>query len=489
MTEKKAEVWTGAGLKLRSYQEKMVSQIWEAMEKGWRRVLGTLPTGGGKTIIAAELVRRVVAKGGTVLVVAHRKELVNQLLRKIQQALPGEEVGLYLPGSEVGSVRVAVGSVQTYGRRRDGRRWDLVVIDEAHHSRASSYKVLFEDAHRVLGLTATPVRLDGKGLGEVFDFLVQGPSISELQLQGYLVPIRYLAAKSGWDLKGVKVRAGDYAPSDLSRVARQVALEGAVVEAYLQVAKGRRAIVYAVDIAHARDLELKFKAAGVEAACITAKTPAQERDELVARFRAGEVSVLVNVELFTEGFDVPGVEVILIARPTRSLALYMQMVGRGTRVEEGKKELLVIDVTGSVVPSFGPVEDYSRWSLTKDRLPLERVRSSSTRRHGEGQRARVVEGFGALVELFARGGQDQAATDNTEYRRRFYAGLRWVADWYQMKPGWAAYAYRDKFGEMPPYSWGQLIPPTFFSEAARWAEATYPYLRKRGLAAAAGRLA
>jgi len=486
MTER-IPVEAGAGFELRPYQERMVSQIWEAFGKGWRRVLGVLPTGGGKTLIAAEVVARVVQQGGTALLVAHRKELVHQLLRKVREALPGEEVGLYLPGEEAGAARVAVGSVQTYARRRDGRRWDLVVIDEAHHARAATYRSLFEDAVSVLGLTATPVRLDGKGLGEVFDYLVQGPSIAELQDQGYLVPIRYLAARSGWDLRGVRVRAGDYAPSDLSRVARQVHLEGAVVEAYLQVAKGKRAIVYAVDVAHAKDLEARFKAAGVEAAHVTAKTPGDERDQLLARFRAGELKVLVNVELFTEGLDVPGVEVILIARPTKSLSLYMQMVGRGTRPEEGKGELLVIDVTGSVVPFFGPVEGYTRWFLTRDRLPLERVRNTSTRREGSGQRARVVEGSGALVELFARG-QEAAPQDTTEYRRKFYGGLKWVAEWYGMKPGWAAYAYRDKFGEMPPYSWGHLVPPTFFGEAARWAEARYPYLRKRGLAAAAGYL-
>lgn len=445
---------------LRPYQEALVGAIAGAWRYGQRRVLAVLPTGGGKSVVAAEVVRRVFGFGGRVLVLAHRRELVAQLAQKVEGAL-GESVDRYLPGVALRGCRVAVGTVQTYARR-PGEGWDLIVVDEAHHAPADTYaRVLAENPQaRVLGFTATPFRLDGLGLGELFEALVQGPTVAELQALGYLVPARYLVAERSWDLQGVRVVSGDYDPKALEE--RAVLLEADVVEAYLRHARGRRALVYAVSRRHAQDLARRFREAGAAVLYLDGDTPEAERDRGVSAFREGRVEVLVNVQLFTEGLDVPEVGAVVIARPTRSLALYLQMVGRALRPAPGKEEALVLDATGAVVPAFGRAEDYTRFELTRDRVSPEQVRGAGAPREEGGRSRAVLEGKGELREY----------APSLEERRRFYQGLLWYAKEKGYKPGFAYYAYRERFGEAPRKEWGGL-PPLFDKEA-------YVFARTRG---------
>ncbi len=451
------------GPELRPYQRALVEGIREAFTKT-SRVLAVLPTGGGKTLVAAHIMRAALEKGRRVLAVAHRRELVGQLRAGLAQALglSPEEVPAYLPGEKVPEgAPFAVGSIQTLARRGAGR-WDMVVVDEAHHLPADTYQDIVRGGRWVLGFTATPVRADGRGLGEHFGALVQGPTISELIALGYLVPPRYLVPEEGgWDTSRLPVRGGDYAPREVEALAREVRLEVKVVEAYLEHLKGRPTVIFAAGVEHGRELAVRLRKAGVRAAFLDGETPLQERQEALGAFKRGDLEVLVNVALFTEGYDEPRISGILLARPTKSLGLYLQMIGRALRPFPGKADTLVVDATGVNYRAFGPVEAYTRWTLTKDEVSPEAVRASSSSSAPRRAGVRVVEGTGRLKEV---------SPEELGERKAFYLGLLWYARQRGFRDGWAYYRYLERFGEKPLWAWREE-EPAFHEEAYVWARA------------------
>lgn len=332
---------------LRDYQLSDVVAI-ETTEA--RRVLYTLPTGGGKTTIAVQVIVDAVEAGEHVLFLAHRKELIEQAVQRLLSAgLPEEWIGVIRADAETNpDAVVQVASVQTLIRRKRPRA-KLVVVDEAHHSEAETYKTItgWYPKARILGLTATPFLANGDGLDECFDEIIQGPVHSELFAEGWLVQPEMWTAPADFlpDTKSVKRVAGDFHQGELSKVANRPAIVGRIVEHWKKHALGLATVLYAVDIAHAKACRDAFKGASIPAEHIDGTTPEHEREAILARLKSGKTKVVTNCGVFTEGWDFPGLQCVILARPTRSLGLYLQMCGRVMR-PSGRKRKVILDHAG-----------------------------------------------------------------------------------------------------------------------------------------------
>ena len=351
--------------KLRAYQRADLDCIIAAFNEGVRRILYTLPTGGGKTVIFTDLAREVDAAGLGVIILTHRDELMQQASQALQRL--GVLHGVIAAGGAAPTRhRVQVASVFTLVRRLDwlaGHSPRLVIVDEAHHAAASTWKrimaALPEEAD-ILGVTATPRRLDGKPLDDHFDRLICGPSIAKLIDDEWLAPCTVFTPPRGPDLSKVKIRAGDYAVDQLAEVmGRRVVISGAVKE-YERLCPGKPAIAFCVDIDHSERVARAFAARGWRAAHVDGETPTRHRRELIAALDRGELDILCNCGLISEGLDVPGVEAAILLRPTKSLALYLQMVGRALR--PGKEMAHILDHAGNVYRHGLPTAR-RRWSL------------------------------------------------------------------------------------------------------------------------------
>lgn len=345
----------------RPYQTKAISDLRAAMSTH-RRVLLQLPTGAGKTFIAATVAKGAQAKSRRVIFLVHRAELVDQTSRTF--ADEGIPHGLIAAGLPMGDELVQVASVQTLARRLDRvAAPDLLFVDEAHHAVAGTWGKVLEawpDAY-VIGLTATPERLDGRGLGDVFQTMVTGPSTADLIRDGFLS--RYRAfAPSAIDLSGVRTAMGDFDHAGLAAACDKPAIIGDIVSTYQRLAPGRQGILFAASVEHSRHLAEAFNDAGVSAAHVDGTTPSDERKATIKAFAAGAIEVLTNVELFGEGFDVPAVEAVILARPTQSLGLHLQQVGRALRTADGKDCAIILDHAGNLA-RHGLPDDPRKWSL------------------------------------------------------------------------------------------------------------------------------
>lgn len=352
-------------------------------------MLAISPTGSGKTVLFANILSE---HAGASCAIAHRQELVSQISLALARcsvrhgliapptvvrgivALHMSEVGrsLYDPLS-----RIRVAGVDTLIRRPASDPWlrqvSLWVCDEAHHILRDNNKwgravAAFVNA-RGLGVTATPCRTDGRGLGShadgVFDAMVLGPGMRDLIDAGYLTEYRVFAPPSNIDLSSVPVGAsGDYQPGPLRAAVHRSRIVGDVVAHYGRIAQGRLGVTFAVDSQSAADLAQAYRAAGVPAEVVTHETPDAERRVVLARFRRRELLQLVNVDLFGEGFDLPAIECVSMARPTMSYGLFVQQFGRALRFMEGKTHALVIDHAGNVV-RHGLPDAPREWSLDR----------------------------------------------------------------------------------------------------------------------------
>lgn len=316
---------------LREYQLQAVENLRAAIAAGRRRVLLVLPTGGGKTIIAAEIMRGAAEKGSRVLFIAHRRELINQTIDKLDQI--DVRAGVIMRGDPRRAPweRVQVASIQTLVRRELPPA-DLIFIDEAHRARADSYNKILDQYPNaaVLGLTATPWRTDNRGLGELFNELVVASTPQQLLDLGFLVPLTGYVYDSP-DLSGVKTTGGDYNEHGLELVMGEPKICGNIVEQWKLHAGGERTVVFAVTVSHSRDLVDRFRAEGVAAEHVDGSTPGAERAAILGRLRSGETRVLSNCGIVTEGYDLPSLGCCILARPTKSLALVLQMIGRVAR--------------------------------------------------------------------------------------------------------------------------------------------------------------
>ena len=356
-----------SGVQLRSYQADALDLVRASYGRRRRSPLLVMATGAGKTVTFAAIVEGAVRRGKRVLIVAHRRELIRQASRKLTDAAVTH--GIIAPGHTATRDPVQVASVQTVARRLDTLpSFDLIVIDEAHHAVAGSYSVLIaaQPGARLLGVTATPERMDGRGLGieagGPFDDLILGPDVAQLVTEGYLTPSRVLAPGEAPDLSGVRTRGGDYEAAALEAAMGGPTLTGCAVQHYRQHAEGLPAIAFCVSVQHARDVAATFCKAGYRAVAADGSTPTPERDAAISGLGTGAVQVLCACDLISEGLDVPAVSAVILLRPTKSLGLHMQHVGRGLRPAPGKAHLTVLDHAGNTL-AHGLPDTPREWSL------------------------------------------------------------------------------------------------------------------------------
>ena len=316
-----------------------------------------------------EYIRLEVANGGRVIVLVHRDEILEQTSRALRRL--GIRHGIIAPGYNQTREPVQVASVMTSVRRLDRLPWlpNLLVIDEAHHAVAATWQRVIDALPdvRILGATATPRRLDGKPLDDIFDHLVLGPPIAELIDSGFLSPVTvFTPIQGGPDLSRVAIRAGDYAVDQLSGLMSGRMIIRSAVEEYQRLCPGAPAIAFCVDIRHSRLVAKAFRNAGYAAEHVDGNTPRQQRRELIGALNSGDIDVLTNCGLISEGLDVPGVEAAILLRPTKSLTLYLQMVGRALR--PGRPFAYVLDHAGNAMRHGLPTAR-RRWSLHGKQQP------------------------------------------------------------------------------------------------------------------------
>ena len=491
-------------MKLRPYQDDVVDEFERKVAEGVRRIIIVAPTGAGKTVIAAEIIKRAAAKYQRVLFLAHRDELLTQPRDKLKNFFD-IIAGIIKAGRDKDArpqALVQVAGVQTlYWRcvrtnRMELPAADIVFVDECHHVRAMTYQKIIEaypDAI-IVGLTATPCRGDGRGLGNIFEVIIDCPQIPELIKHDppYLVPVKIFAPPPP-DLRGVQVMStGDYNTDELS--ARMDPLVGDFVEHWLRHAQRRRTIAFAVDVPHSVDITNELIKSGVRAEHVDGTTPQGDREAILGRLASGETEVVSNCMILTEGFDLPDIGCIALVRPTRSLGLFRQMIGRGLRPADGKSDVIILDHSGGVY-RHGRPDDVIAWTLDIDRRATNTTHDARIAKTGSDPfceckacghlrmkgmacdncgwepkpPARAVEYIDAdLVEL------GSAGTPLETDRIAFFCELRGhqrtarKKDGSPYHPKWAACQFKDKFKSWPPFSWNNFAPLEPTPATLRW---------------------
>lgn len=333
---------------LRPFQEDTVNKIISKIDAGIKRLILVAPTGAGKTVMASYLILEALSRGEPVIFQAHRKELVDQASKKLKEL--GIPHGVIMSGRKTDlTAPVQVASIQTIVRRKIPDWYKWIISDECHHAAAGSYQKIFQKFPNAvnLGLTATAYRADGSGLGDVYDDYVQAARIPDLMDQGYLARARYWGPQIP-NLADVRKKGSDWASSELGEVMSKPKLIGDVVKNYLAIAGGEKAICFAVNKIHGEFLTDAFNSNGVPAAFIHDGVRKVERERILAWHRLGKYMVLVNVGILSEGYDDPSVSVCLQARPTMSVGLHIQQIGRVLRPFEDKLFAKVIDFAGNI---------------------------------------------------------------------------------------------------------------------------------------------
>ena len=349
---------------LRPRQAAAIQHVRECYASGKRAPILVAPTGFGKTHTAAAIIQSALDKGKTVWFLAHLREILEDTASRLRSVnIPFGEIAA--GKAKEYHRRVQIVSVQTAVRRDNLPKPDLVIADECHLAVATTYlKVLGKAGNpMLLGLTGTPCRLDGKGLGELFDEIVPTCSTGTLIKEELLAPIRYFAPHRP-DLTGLRMSGGDYRQSDLNDEMDRSTITGDVIKHYQKHCDGKRAVAFCTSIKHAEHVAAEFRAAGYRAVAISGESKRAERTDALNGLREGRWQVVCNAQLWVAGVDVPQIECIILLRPTKSLTFYLQAIGRGLRLSpaSGKKHLTVLDHAGSIF-EHGPPDMERQWSL------------------------------------------------------------------------------------------------------------------------------
>lgn len=463
---------------LRQYQARAVEELRARLGLGLRRLLLVAPTGSGKTVMAGEVISRALARGGRVTFLAHRRELVEQCSARLRGI--GVAHGVVMPGHGYGlSDRVLVASIQTLARRTDVPPPTVWIVDEAHHAAADSYRAILARAPSapVVGLTATPWRTDGRGLGELFEDVVVAARVADLTADGWLVPARGFAFLSP-QMARVRVRAGEYAADEMAEASDRPHIVGDVVERWLDRAGGVRTVAFATSVRHSQHIAERFRARGVAAEHLDGEMPTPERAAVLARLASGETRVVSNCAVLTEGWDLPAVECCILARPTLSAGLYLQMVGRVLRPAPGKAFARIHDHAGCVLRHGLPDDDRDYGLQSDDRKsgkrvdPLRRCEecgaiydpakspdrcpeckaepTKEQRREIEQRKeAEVIDLQAAAQAMKSRQQRERNRADSDEAKRERFSGWLREARQNGYKDGWAWHRFAEWYGVMP----------------------------------------
>ena len=421
---------------LRQYQLEALDRIDEAEARGVRRQLLVAATGLGKTVMFCGLAERRKAR---TLIIAHRDELIEQAAAKVREVWPETSVGVVKAERDDVHAHVVVASIQTLARGHRLDRliastesilrpcdpFDLLVVDEAHHAAADTYRRVldrFGTGPLVLGVTATPDRGDGKGLDDLFDEIVAAYDIRWGIRSGYLSDLRGIQVRVDFDLGAVKVRRGDYDQGQAGTMMEAAGAPEHIVDAWCQHAKGRRTLVFTPTVHMAVLVADAFAVEGVRAGMVSGDTPMDQRRALLGAYSRGDLDVMVNCAVLTEGYDEPRTDCIVVARPTQSRALYTQMIGRGTRRHPDKTDCLVLDVVGAssihslvTIPSLFGLDDQRA-----EQIDVRGVASLADEQDHEQVRLGILRA--EEVDLFAamrRQGMAWVATHREGERRRY----------------------------------------------------------------------
>jgi superfamily II DNA or RNA helicase len=357
-------------MKLRAYQLKVLEDIDKAIQEGHKRILVQMPTGTGKTLVFSSFIKNNMQRG-RILILVHRKELLLQTKNNLSKL--GIKASMIQAGaSQVDlNIRVQVAMVQTLSNRL----WiqmapKVIIVDEAHHFHASTYQNVTRryvgSETIIMGYTATPVRLDGQTFGEHFDILVKSWEIKEFINKGFLSLFSHYS-KEKPDLRYLKTdpKTKDYNNSALAELMTNDRIMADIIKGYMDYGKNGKTIAFCVNQRHAQEVCKRFKQQQIPADVIVSETPAAERERILNEFRNGNVRILCNVDIFTEGFDCPDIDCVILARPTQSLTLYMQQIGRVLRIhpESPQRKAIILDNSGNW-ERFGLVNQDRNWSLT-----------------------------------------------------------------------------------------------------------------------------
>ena len=349
------------------FQAEQLDQCREAF-RTCQSVIMQLPTGGGKTVIAGHLATLLNKRNKNVLVLVHRQELIDQFAHTLHDVGLGHDLSFIAAGKpSQGWCRFQIGSIMTCIRREIRFQPDFIIIDEAHHCRAASWSKLLNrwKGVKTLGLTATPARLDGKGLGLHFDKIVVGKSMRWLIDNKYLAPFDYKVPASHLDMSGVRSQMGDYNKKEAyERVDEKVIADAA--SAYVKYANGKSALFFGIVRDHSKRVAAALNNMGISAEHVDGDTPKLVRRYAIERFKRKDLKVLCNVDIATEGVDIPGCEVVMLGRPTQSMTIYLQQIGRVLRYQPGKIAM-ILDLAGNIFnEGFGMPDLPREWSLDDD---------------------------------------------------------------------------------------------------------------------------
>lgn len=364
---------------LRDFQTEAINECRVAISQGYRSLLIVAPTGAGKTVIGSDIIRSCDEKMKQAMFMAHRRELVKQTAQKLWDF--GVEHGIIMAGQRMDQWKgVQIASIATVAARYMSKKKKnlplpkiaILMVDEAHRSMSPTYHKLIEhykaEGTIVIGLTATPIRGDGKGLGNLYDYMVLTPGMDELIEMGYLVPPKYFAP-SVPDLTGVKVARGDYVEGELAKVMDRREPVGDIVSNWMRICPDRQTIVFAASVKHSIHIAEEFRANGVAAEHVDGTTDSEVRDAMLGRLQSGETQLISNCMVLTEGFDCPSLSCGILARPTKNLGLFIQMGGRILRPFEHpdtglvKEDAYLIDHSGNIY-EHGFLEDDHGWKLS-----------------------------------------------------------------------------------------------------------------------------
>lgn len=466
-------------IQLRPYQEHDLEEVRVQMREH-RSVLLVEPTGAGKGTLASHIVRNANERGRSVLFLVNRRTLVRDMSGRLDKL--GLDHGIVMGDDPRRRAWLSthIASIDTLHRRPYIPHADLLILDEAHFAVSPIWSRVLErypDA-KILGMTATPIRLDGRGLGEVFESMVQGPQVQQLIDMGYLVPSRLIQPPGAPNVSGVRMVGGDFNRSALAEVCDQTKIIGNIVKHWTQYASDRKTVSFGVHQKHAQNIAERFRTAGISCAYVDAETPDAERDRIWKDLDEGQLRVVSSVGVVSYGWDHPIVSCVIGARPTASIGLWLQQVGRGSRPYPGKENLLVLDHAGNSSRLDVLYEDDRVWSLegealksTKDdKAPSVTICVSCYRGFKAGpkrcpwcgallpvQFRHVLEEEGVLEERKrqrkALAIEEWRRVVTGEQRREKFLEFRRIAKERGYSPKWPQVKYKVIFGQWPKKEW------------------------------------